>query len=188
MFKKATYKKPEDYLQEVNQDMVLNVNTVHDEVNLGVDKFQIKPLLKKIVNLGTAKKILDKFGMPYMNFLYDVEFSYTGEFTGENYEGVTDFSIYETPLHSDEHLARKEFDKAIESLKGGKQNIEHITIDIALFERKQLGVKIKKYHIKDNNFKSAISLTVTTGKKKYKYDNLLNTSIKKLLKPTKTHR
>ena len=188
MFKKATYKNPQDYLQEVNQDMVLNVNTVHDEVNLGVDKFQLRPLLKKIVSLGTAKSIFDKFGMPYMNFLYDVEFSYTGEFTGEGYEGVENFSVYETPLHSEEHLARKKFDKAIESLKGEKQNIEHITIDIGLFEKRQLGTKIKDYHIKDKDFKTAISLTVTTGGKKYKYDNLLNTSIKKLLQPLKTHR
>lgn len=180
MFKESVYKNIEDYKQEVNQDMVIMVNTVHDELNLGVDKFQLKPLLKKIVTLGTAKTIQDKMGMPYMNFLYDVEFSKTGEFTGENYEGVEDFSIYETPLHADEHLAKTRFENVINSFSI-KQSIENITIDIKEFERLQLGSKIDKYILTDSNYETAINLTVTQDGKKYKYGKLLNTNIKTLL-------
>lgn len=191
MFKKPIYTDPNDYLQEVNQDTALMTNTIHDEVNYGIDKFLLKPMLKKLVMLGTAKDIMNRFGLPYMNFLYDVEFSYTGEFTGEGYEGVADFSIYETPLHKEEHIAKNRFEKALKAFEDVKEDnikITNIAISMTLFKKKQLDKKIKRYHLDDEPQKEAVALTVTDGEQSYKYSTLLKPTIKKLIRLKKPSR
>ena len=121
MFKKIAEKTPLDYLKGLQQDTLVAILTIHDEVNYGVDSFLLKPYIKKLVNLMTAKNVIDKLGSPYTNFLYDAEFNpETGAFTGEGYIGVADFSPYKYSKSREEFNAKKAFIRCIDSFKEGE--------------------------------------------------------------------
>jgi len=117
-FTKPIYLRAEDYKKGVQQDLAFTINTVHDEINYGVDYFLLKPLLKKIINKMTAKKVIDKFGFPYINFLFDSEYNpNSGAFSGEGYYGVDGFSPYEYPATREASIAKKDFHKVLKKLE-----------------------------------------------------------------------
>lgn len=180
MFIKPKYKNPEDYKKDLNKDLVIPVNSIHDENNFGVDKFLLKPLVKKIISLATAKTILDKFGYPYMNFLYDVEYSKTGEFTGEGYLGVEDFSVYTTPISKEEHIAMDTFNSTLDSLQI-KQKVITKTISYQKFRIKKLH-KILPEYIAKTTEKSVVRLVIKQKGETYQYKDLLAQNILKHLK------
>lgn len=180
MFIEPKYKNPEDYKKDLNKDLVIPVNSIHDENNFGVDKFLLKPLVKKIINLATAKNIMDNFGLPYMNFLYDVEYSKTGEFTGEGYYGVEDFSIYTTPVSKEEHIAMDAFNSTLNSFQIN-QRVTTKTISYQKLKIKKLHKVLPKYKAKPTE-KSVVRLVIKQKGQTYQYKDLLTENILKHLK------
>ena len=175
-FVKAYYEKPEDYLKDLQQDIIINVSTVHDEVNLGVEKFLLKPILKKIINLYTVKKIMDRFGYNYMNFLYDSEFNLTtGAFSGEGYKGVDGFSPYTYPLDREEAKAKKEFLTLVEELKPKeeeKELVEESQVKSKIYTIKYK--KLKNINLKDFHKKDGDLLRVKKDGKTLEYNFKIN--------------
>jgi hypothetical protein len=176
------YKEPKDYLKDIQQDTLLNVSTIHDEINLGVEKFLLKPMLKKIIGLYTAKEIINQFGYRYMNFLYDSEYNgTTGAFSGEGYKGVESFSPYTYPKSRDEHRAKIAFHKVIDDLsvkvKPKEKPIEELELSYFDIE----GLNLKKY--KD---KKGVTLIVKENARRFQYKHKVNKE--KLLKAIKKKR
>ena len=166
----------EQYLKEVNQDLLIPVLTIHDEVNLIINKHLVKPLLKKIISIGAAKNVINSFGIPYMNFLYDAEYDSThGTFTGEGFEFVDGYSPYQIPKSKLEHKAYKDFNIALDLFK--KEETPIIELDYEKFT-KILQIKIKKYHTKEKGF----YLVINKEGKKFKYQSQLKETFKRYLK------
>lgn len=172
MFITPQYTNPNDYKKEVNQDTAIMVNSVHDECNYGIDHFLIKPILKKLIMLGTGKKIMDSFGYPYMNFLYDVEFSNTGEFTGEGSVGVADFKVYEVPKHLAEHTAKERFKLAVKALlpktdSNDKLEVSEIVMEFNKFIRLHKRGLVAKHITTDK--KDSLLLNIKQGQVTYQH-------------------
>jgi len=175
---KANYDNVEEYLKSVQQDIVVPVNTVHDEINYGVEIFLIKPILKKIIEKFTAKSLVDGFGYPYMNFLFDTEYNKdTGAFTGEGFEGVDSFYPYTYPLHHEEKVARDKWKKVLSKFQKNTKDDKSITLKYGCIE----GVDLTKYHTKNGYI-----LFVEKDGKKYRYKHQVKKKILKVCKNSKT--
>lgn len=181
MFINPSRKNKSDYLIGVQQDLVVELNTVHDEVNLGVEGFLVNPFLKKLISKMTAKKIIDKFGFPYMNFLFDSEYNTkTGAMTGEGFEAVEEFSPYEYPKSAKEHKAHIKFKEVIAKLEGVKTER---TKKILLIKQEVLeakGVKLKdlpKYATKRGYI-----LKLEVQGKTYTYKDQVNAKLANIVK------
>jgi hypothetical protein len=186
IFIEAKYTKPKDYLLNIQQDILIPYTTVHDEVDIGVEDYLLQPLLKKVIDKFTAKKIIDSFKMPYLNFLYDTEFSNTGSWSGEGYEGVDGFSPYEYPRTRKEALAREKFLYAVGALEEEIKKSDSVTtieeFTTTLEVLKKCGItseKLKKYAVKKNG----VLLKIKKDGKILNYSSLVSRKlIKKLTK------
>jgi len=97
MFVKSKYKRIDDYKKSVQQDMLVFVNTVHDEVDYMVDNYLLKSLLKKLAEISTLKKTINKLGIPYLNFLFDIEYDKYNSWTSK-----TALDVYQVTRNEDE--------------------------------------------------------------------------------------
>ena len=119
-FKKSKYKTIDDYKKSVQQDMLVFVNTVHDEIDYMVDNYLLKALLKKLSEISTLKKTINKLGIPYLNFLFDIEYDKYGSWTSK-----TALDIYQVTRNKKELEAFKKY----QSIKEGntKETVEEDT-------------------------------------------------------------
>ena len=188
-FIKAKHETLDQYLCNLQQDLVVNSNTVHDEVDLVIEDYLLKPLLKKLISKMTAKNIMDRFGLPYMNFLYDTEFNpKSGAFSGEGYKDVDGFSPYEYSIDREEKIAREEFLKVINSFKekGDKKEIKiktFTTTQDILVERGFTSKKLKKYIVKDEDKKGYVLKVKGKDGKTYIYPHKVSKKLIKILQP-----
>lgn len=104
MFKKAKYKKLDDYKKSIQQDMLVFVNTVHDEIDYLVDNYLLKSLLKKLAEVSTLKKTINKLGIPYLNFLFDIEYDKYNSWTSS-----TALDIYQVARNQAEYNSFKKY-------------------------------------------------------------------------------
>jgi len=104
MFVKAKYNDIDMYKRDVQQDLFIPFNTVHDEIDYLIDSNMFKPLLKKIINISALKKVMGKLKLPYINILFDVEYDEYNSWTAKK-----DIDIYQVALHEEEHKWRKKY-------------------------------------------------------------------------------
>lgn len=116
MFVKAKYKNVDDYKKSVQQDMLVFVNTVHDEIDYLVDGYLLKALLKKLSEISTLKKTINKLGIPYLNFLFDIEYDKYNSWTSK-----TALDIYQVTRNQAEFNSFKKYQSIRE---GNVQTVE----------------------------------------------------------------
>lgn len=126
MFVKSKYKKIDDYKKSVQQDMVVFVNTVHDEIDYIVDDYLLKPLLKKVTEISTLKKTINKLGIPYLNFLFDIEYDKYNSWTSS-----TALDIYQVTRNQDELNSFRKYQSIKETIKQEEEeyDVEEIILD-----------------------------------------------------------
>lgn len=81
MFKEPIYKSKEEYLREVQTDIVINWGSIHDEIDYLVLKSECglhKAIMKRMRDLIESKDVINALGMKYLNFLFDVEWDDKG--------------------------------------------------------------------------------------------------------------
>lgn len=113
MFKKAKYRKLDDYKKSIQQDMIVFINTVHDEIDYLVDDYLLKALLKKLTEISTLKKTINKLGIPYLNFLFDIEYDKYNSWTSS-----TALDIYRVTRNQAEYDSLKKY----QAIKEGKED------------------------------------------------------------------
>lgn len=110
------YKNKHEYLREVQTDQVINWGSVHDEIDylvISSDKTDIhEAVLKRMTNILTAKDLFDKLGMPYINFLFDVEWGHDGSWLP-----TKSFNPYVYPRDKEEHEFKEMYEKAVEAVR-----------------------------------------------------------------------
>jgi len=125
MFKKAKYKSIDDYKKSIQQDMLVFVNTVHDEIDYLVDNYLLKALLKKLSEISTLKKTINKLGVPYLNFLFDIEYDKYGSWTSK-----TALDVYQVTRNQEELDALKKYQSIKEGIKEDEpEKVEEIILD-----------------------------------------------------------
>ena len=84
-FVKPLYKKPDDYLQDVQNDVIIPWLAVHDELDFVIDYNLLIPVMKKITRIAHCKEEWSKLSsIPYVNFLFDTEYDPWGSFTARS--------------------------------------------------------------------------------------------------------
>jgi hypothetical protein len=111
-FIKPTREKPEDYLRDVAQPMLIPCTTVHDEIDYLVDNFLLEPIMKQVAEISSVKAMIDKLGFPFINFLYDIEYGKHGCWA-PNFK----FNDFLYPKTREEAKARKLWKKELEKVK-----------------------------------------------------------------------
>lgn len=81
MWQKADGRGLDWYKRNVHQDMAALFLSIHDEVDLVVDRFLLKAIMVELSKVAESKWIFDRFGFPYINFYFDNEFDQWGSFT-----------------------------------------------------------------------------------------------------------
>jgi len=135
-FKRSKYKTVDDYKKSVQQDMVVLVNTVHDEIDYLIDGKLLKPILKKVSNISTLKKTINKLGLPYLNFLFDIEFDKYNSWTSKEALNVYEVAGSKYELEAMNKLksikGRDSDDRLLDSDNSGNSDedtIEEVIID-----------------------------------------------------------
>lgn len=108
-----------EYLDDLQQNLLILFHTIHDEIDIIVDSNLHKGISKRLTEIGAAKKIFDRIGIPYINYLYDVEPNSDGSFIPNKKDVV---NINYTQSNELEY-------KAYNRLKETTPNIETITIE-----------------------------------------------------------
>lgn len=107
------------YLYDLQQNMLILFHTIHDEIDIIVDSNLHRGISKRLTEIGAAKNLFDKIGIPYINYLYDVEPNSDGSFIPNKKDVV---NINYTQGNDLEYKAYKE-------LKETTPDIETITIE-----------------------------------------------------------
>ncbi|EJF05913.1 hypothetical protein ThvES_00020250 [Thiovulum sp. ES] len=115
----SKYKTVSQALRDVQSDIVVPFLTVHDEVDFLVDFNIHKPLLKKMVDIGHNKAITDKLGMPYINMLFDVEYSKDGSWIPDS-----SFDPYHYPYSEYEDIEQRQYHKVFTDIRGTVTNTQ----------------------------------------------------------------
>lgn len=111
---KATRNEMQDYLLDVQNLTLATWLTIHDEVDLIVDFNLAKPVMRQATIIGHCKKEIDILSpVPYINFIFDVEFDDTGSFTATSNLGNSN----DIPTSPRENKALKEYKELIERIK-----------------------------------------------------------------------
>ena len=102
---KPKHANAHEYLREIQNDVLILFCTVHDEIDVIVDTKLLKPVMKKLADISSCKKVMDKVGYPYLNFVFDVEFSSKDS----SWTAKDSIDIYSVPNSAYEHNLQKEF-------------------------------------------------------------------------------
>ena len=174
---KTNYKNLDDALRDVQTDHVIPWGSVHDEndflVLKSVNEIH-KPILKKMAEIATIKKQIEKLGMPYINFTFDIEW--------DNKNGTwlptTSLEAAEYPRSQTEAEARELYVKALELAKSIDKDfevkeVEYEEYDLDLSDDDDKTVlkwlnKIKK--LPDGN----CFITVKTKEETFKYNRAVD--------------
>lgn len=87
-------------LRNIQQNVYVPFHTVHDEVDVIMDSNLIEGLAKRSSEIGAMKKVFDKIGTGFIDFVYDIEFSKDGSWIPSD-----SLPIYNLPCSKDEDLA-----------------------------------------------------------------------------------
>ena len=98
MFVTVSDKTVADYARNIQQDLLIPFLTVHDEYDALIDKKLFKPLVKKAVEIGSCKFLIDKVGLPYLNFLFDCEYD-----PWNTWSAYKSTDVYTIPQSKEEH-------------------------------------------------------------------------------------
>lgn len=129
MFIKSKYNEPNEYLREVLQPQLIPVLTVHDEIDYLVDDFLLKPIMKETAIKSTVKPLINKLGVPFINFTYDIEWGINGCWSPNN-----KFDYISYPRTAEEDKAKKLWEKELESDSGEDIKREPISVPVLKIE------------------------------------------------------
>lgn len=167
MFVKSKYKKTDDYKKSVQQDMLVFVNTVHDEIDYMVDSYLIKSLLKKLSEISTLKKTINKLGIPYLNFLFDIEYDKYNSWTSK-----TALDIYQVTRNEAEYNSFKKYQSIRE---GNKQEVEEETsIEEIILDEERVDMEKLISAINSSTLRGNIRLGIRVNDEVMFYKNLVS--------------
>lgn len=75
--------KLSDEILGVQQDMLAIFLHVHDEADYLVDKILMKPIMTKVAEVSENKRFFNRFGLPFVNMYFDIEFDKWDSFTAK---------------------------------------------------------------------------------------------------------
>lgn len=132
--KPARYENVEDYLRDVQTDQVITWGTVHDEADYMVLKTKDdlhEAILKRMQEVASIKDVINKLGMPYLNFPFDIEWDDKDGTWLPN--KAMEASYY--PRTKEEHYYKEEFQKANDEIrklpKTDKKQYEYYELDLS---------------------------------------------------------
>lgn len=138
----------QDILCDLQQNILAMFHTIHDEIDFIVDSNLHKGIAKRVAEIGAVKNVFDKIGVPYINYLYDVEPNSDGSFIPNKNDVVI---LKDVPSCESEFLAMQE-------TKESEPEIETITLELdSIKEIKQ----VIKYSVK------GIRLVIDTPSKQH---------------------
>jgi hypothetical protein len=104
------------YIRRVKTEMAHTFLTVHDEIDFVADRSILFALCKRMSQLLDISKYYAKYNVPYIRYLFDVEYDNWGAWTASE-----SIKVYSSPLTREENEAIKEY-KA--SIKFSENNAE----------------------------------------------------------------
>lgn len=152
-----------EILSDLQQNILILFHTIHDEIDIVVDSYLHKGICKRLTEIGAVKSVFDKIGIPYINYLFDVEPNSDGSFIPNKKDTV---DILYTQSTEQEYIA---YNKLKESIP----TIETITLNLPDI------IELKK---EISYSPTGIKLIVNTPKKQYIVPKLVNKqSIKRFI-------
>lgn len=101
------------YIRGVRTETSHIILTVHDEIDYIADNSILKPLTKKLSQFLDISSYYKRFKVPYIRYLFDVEYDEFGAWTAGKA-----IDVYKEPLNKEEHTAIKAYKEALAILKG----------------------------------------------------------------------
>lgn len=139
-FIKNTREKITDYYRDLLQPQLIPVSTVHDEVDYLCDSHLLKPIMKTVADISAVKPIIDKLGLPFINFLFDIEW---GEHGCWSPEYSFDYFLY--PKTESEAKAKARWEKELKLLQGDSS--EEKESSVASVVAKVVKIEYNEYDI-----------------------------------------
>lgn len=106
-FVQATKKTMDEYLLGTHTDYITCWATVHDEVDYVVPLAIRNGVMKKVSHVGSLKDLFDKFKLPGLSMLYDIEFDKYNSWTAGS-----SVPIYQYPMNRQEDVMRKMWEES----------------------------------------------------------------------------
>lgn len=116
---KAKSKNINFFVRRIKTENSYIVITVHDEIDYVTDFSMLKFLAKKLSTYLDLTEYYKKFGVPYIRYLFDIEFDGWGAWTAS-----TGLPVYELPASREENTAYKAYKDAVGLLKGASSVVK----------------------------------------------------------------
>ena len=167
MFIKSKYKNVDDYKKSIQQDMLVFINTVHDEIDYIVDGYLLKGLLKKLSEISTLKKTINKLGIPYLNFLFDIEYDKYNSWTSK-----TSLDVYQVARNEAELKALRKYQSIKE--RDNQEVEEENTIEEVILDEHSVDIEKLIKAINSSVLKGEVRLGIKVDGKVMYYKNLVS--------------
>lgn len=117
----------ENTLRDMQQSIINIIHTVHDEVDVVMSEHLLYGISKRLAEIGSVKSIFDRIGIPYINYLFDVETNSNGSWIPNKKDEI---NIYREPS------CEKEYE-ALKSLTALKPKVELAEVELDSLEIKR---------------------------------------------------
>lgn len=110
---KAKSKKLSFFQRRIQSETAHMILTVHDEIDYLTDFSILKPLTKKLSQYLDISVYYKKFNVPYIRYLFDIEYDEWGAWTAGK-----SVDVYQMPISREEKIAIDAYTEAVTLLKG----------------------------------------------------------------------
>ena len=110
---KSKSKNLDFFTRRIKTEVGHMILTVHDEIDYLTDYSFLKPLTKKFSQYLDISAYYKKFNVPFIRYLFDIEFDEWGSWTAGK-----SVDVYQMPISREEKIALDSYKEAVTILKG----------------------------------------------------------------------
>lgn len=112
MFIPAKHKNIDDYKRLIRTEMTTAFLTVHDEKDFKAERAILRPLTKKLSTLLDINEYYKKYKVPFVRYLFDVEYDKFGAWTAAD-----SIPVYKMASTREENILIKRYKELIADIK-----------------------------------------------------------------------